>query len=459
MKLAVLGGGGVRSPLLAKSLVTNAKDLNIDEIVFMDNDEEKLRIFGGISQYVANAIDPDVNFYTTLSVEEAVKDAHYVITTIRVEKDEGRYKDEKLAQKYGLVGQETTGIGGFAMSLRSIPILLEYCKVISKLADPNVLIFNFTNPSGLVTQALRLAGFDNVYGICDGPTHFIKSLEKMLGVSHGELDITCYGLNHLSFYRDAKLNGKPYMEELLNHPDLYAKTDMHLFDKELVSVLNNELPNEYLYFFFYNNKVIRSIQEHGGARGELIRDINKRMIAEINKNSDRSPEEIFDIYIRHIIEREMTYFSIESGEKRPEKFTTPTLQEFIDAPDEGGYSGIAIEFIKAYHGNQKTIMPIMVPNNGSIPELEDDDVIEITCEIDNGVCKPRKIENIPELQMHLIRTIKRFERLTVEAIFEKNKLKAIEALMIHPLVNSYDIAKNVLDELLEMYGDYVGKWS
>ncbi|RKO61481.1 family 4 glycosyl hydrolase [Caldibacillus debilis] len=459
MKLVVLGGGGVRSPLLAKSLVANAKSINVDEIVFMDNDPEKLRIFGGLSKFVAQAVDPDIHFWTTTDAEDAVKGAHYVITTLRVGQDESRYMDEKLAQKYDLVGQETTGVGGFAMSLRSIPALLEYCEMISKLSDPNVLIFNFTNPSGLVTQALRTAGYGNVYGICDGPPHFIRTLEQLFGVSHEEFDITCYGLNHLSFYRDAKINGRPVMDELLNHPDLYVKTDMRLFDKELVSILNHELPNEYLYFFFYNDKVIRSIKEHGGARGELIRDINKRMIAEINRLDTQDPERIFDVYIRHIVEREKSYFAIESGETRPEQFPVPTFQEFLDAPDEGGYSAVALEFIKAYHGGKKTVMPLMVPNNGAIPGLKDDDVVEITCEIEKGVCRPRKIENVPELQMHIIKTIKRFERLTVEAIHERNRLKAVEALMIHPLVNSYSLAAKLVDELLEMYKEYVGHWS
>jgi 6-phospho-beta-glucosidase len=459
MKLVVLGGGGVRSPFLAKSLSLNAKELNIDEIVFMDNNEDKLRIFGGISKTVANAIDPDVHFWTTTSVEEAVKDAHYVITTLRVEQDQGRFQDEKIAQKYGLLGQETTGVGGFAMSLRSIPTLKKYCKIINELADPNVLIFNFTNPSGLVTQALRSEGFNNVYGICDGPSHFIQTLEEMLHVTQEEFDITCYGLNHLSFYRDAKINGKPAMDELLNHPDLYKKTDMRLFDKELVQILKNELPNEYLYFFFYHDKVIRSIEENGGARGQLIKDINERMLKAINETDPDQTEEIFNIYMKHIMERERSYFAIESGEARPEEFPIPTLEEFIEQPDKGGYSGIALNFIKAFHGDKKTTMTLMVPNNGAIKELQDDDVIEISCDIEKGVCRPRQIDNIPELQLHLIKTIKRFERLTVEAINEKNRLKAVEALMIHPLINSYHIATQIVDELLDLYKEHVGQWS
>lgn len=459
MKMVVLGGGGVRSPLLAKSLALNARKLNVNEIVFMDNDPDKLQIFGGISKNVVNAIDPDIHFWVATDVKSAVKDAHYVITTLRVGQDEGRCTDEKLAQKYGVVGQETTGVGGFAMALRSIPVLLDYCKQIEQWADSNVIVLNFTNPSGLVTQALRDAGYDNVYGICDGPTHFIRTLEQLLGVQQGQLDITCYGLNHLSFFRDAQLNGKPMMNELLNHPGLYTETSMRLFDKDLVSILNNELPNEYLYFFFYNHRVVRSVEKQGKARGELIQDINRRMISEMKRVGNQDPVRVFDIYMRHLLEREMSYFAIESGQSMTEPFSTPTLQEFIESPDEGGYSAIALNFIKAYHGGQKKVMPLMVPNNGAIPQLRDDDIIEITCEIEKGVCRPRKIENIPELQMHFIRTIKRFERLTVEAIREKSRKKAIEALMIHPLVNSYPIAAQLVDELLDVYEVYVGHWS
>ena len=128
MKLTVLGGGGVRSPFLAKSLTNKAKELGITKITFMDNDEEKLKIYGGIAKRVADAIDSEIEFELTTDVENAVTDANYVITTLRVGQDEGRFQDETIAQKYGILGQETTGIGGFAMSLRSIPVLKEYCK-------------------------------------------------------------------------------------------------------------------------------------------------------------------------------------------------------------------------------------------------------------------------------------------------------------------------------------------
>ena len=458
MKLTVLGGGGVRSPFLAKSLTNKAKELGIKKLVFMDNDEEKLKIYGGIAKRVAAAVDKDVIFELTTDAEEAVTDANYIITTLRVGQDEGRYQDEKTAQKYGVLGQETTGAGGFAMSLRSIPVLVEYCKLINKKSAPGVIIFNFTNPSGLVTQALRNEGFDNVYGICDGPSHFTQQLADFIKADREKFDITCYGLNHLSYFRDAKADGKDVMNDILNHPALFSETEMRLFDRQLLHILHDELPNEYLYFFYYNDKVVDSIKKNGSARGELIKDINKRMLDEIKKTDINDIEKIFEIYMRHLMEREKSYFAIESGQVRPEEFPVPTFEEYVNTPDEGGYSSIALNFIKAVNGKGDISMTLLVPNNGSIKELNDEDVIEITCDISKDGVKQRKIDNIPDAQMQIIRTIKMFERLTVEAIKEKNKEKAIKALMIHPLINTYNIAEKITDEFLELYKEYIGEW-
>ncbi|MBP9477780.1 MAG: glycoside hydrolase [Sebaldella sp.] len=458
MKLTVLGGGGVRSPFLAKSLTNKAKELGITKIVFMDNDAEKLKIYGGIAKRVADAIDSNIEFELTTDAEYAVTDAKYIITTLRVGQDEGRYQDEKMAQKYGILGQETTGIGGFAMSLRSIPILIEYCKLINEKGTPDAVIFNFTNPSGLVTQALRNEGFENVYGICDGPSHFTHQLAELLEVENSRFDVTCYGLNHLSFFREAKIDGKDVTNDIINHKKLFTETEMRLFDRQLLHILHDELPNEYLYFFYYSDKVVESIRTHGSARGALIKDINQRMLNEIKKTDLNNIDKVFKIYMTHLMEREKSYFAIESGEVRPEEFPVPTFEEYINTPDDGGYSSIALNFIKAFGGNGDISMTLMVPNKGSIKELNDDDVIEITCDISKGKVEQRKISEIPDAQMQIIRTIKMFERLTVESIKEKNKEKAIKALMVHPLINTYNIANQVLEEFLVMYKNYIGEW-
>ncbi|MDV4151377.1 6-phospho-beta-glucosidase [Clostridium sp. AL.422] len=458
MKLTVLGGGGVRAPFLSKSLAKSAKELGITEIVFMDNDEKKLSMYGNLAMKISKAIDEDIDFKITLDPIEAVKNADYIITTLRVGQDDGRCYDEELAQKYGVLGQETTGVGGFAMALRSIPVLIEYCNLIKLHSNENSIIFNFTNPSGLVTQALRNEGFDNVYGICDGPSAFIRQLSNLF-TSKGEyLDITCYGLNHLSYFRNPKINGVSVKDLMFNDEKIYTDTELRLFDKSLIDILDYEMPNEYLYFFYYNDKVIRSIAKTGKTRGDLIRDINIRMTENINKVDPDNINEVFRIYATHLLEREMSYFSIESGTVRTEKLVVPSFDEFIKSEDDGGYSSIALNFIKAYTGKENVSMTLILPNNGAISKLQNDDTIEITCDITKGKIVPRKIEDIPEVQLQLISTIKNFERFTVESIKEKNKSKAIKALMIHPLINSYNIASKIVDELLNIYSCYVGEW-
>ena len=181
MKLAVLGGGGVRSPFLAKSIALGAADTGITETVFMDIDEEKLYIYGKIAKRISEMINPDLKFSLTTDAKEALKDADFVITTIRAEGDKGRVFDERTALNLGVLGQETTGAGGFAMALRSIHTLIDYCEQAKAYAKPGAPIFNFTNPSGLVTQALRTMGYGNVYGVCDAPSGFLRQLREMTG--------------------------------------------------------------------------------------------------------------------------------------------------------------------------------------------------------------------------------------------------------------------------------------
>lgn len=163
--MTVLGGGGVHSPFLAKSIVSHGKRVGIKENVFMDNDSVKLNIYGRIAMNIAKRIDPDISFSITTDAKDALTNADFVMTTLRVGGDEGRVYDEKTALKYNLLGQETTGAGGFAMALRSVPALLVYCELSSQVSKPDALIFNFTNPSGIVTQALRGQGYDNVYWV------------------------------------------------------------------------------------------------------------------------------------------------------------------------------------------------------------------------------------------------------------------------------------------------------
>ena len=182
MKLAVIGGGGVRSMFLAKSIAQKAQALDIDELTFMDNDEVKLNIYGKMAKKVASLLCSSLKFTLTSEPVEAVRDADYIITTIRVGGDAMRVKDERIALNLGLLGQETTGAAGFSFAMRSISALAQYCELIKKYSKPNCKVFNFTNPAGVVSQTLRDMGYDFTYGICDAPSGMLTSFAKLYGV-------------------------------------------------------------------------------------------------------------------------------------------------------------------------------------------------------------------------------------------------------------------------------------
>ena len=458
MKLAVLGGGGVRSPFLAKSIALGAKETGITETVFMDTDEEKLYIYGKVAKKISEMIEPDLKFSLTTNAKEALKDADFVITTIRAEGDEGRVFDERTAINLGVIGQETTGAGGFAMALRSIHTLKEYCLLAREVAKKDAPIFNFTNPSGLVTQALRTMGFNNVYGVCDAPSGFMRQLRDML--CDKSLVCNCFGLNHLSWFCDFRIGEKDVLEEILSHKDLYKKTEMRLFDKCLVEDISHKfLPNEYLYFYHYRNKVLDSLLVCDKTRGETILEINKHMLAELREiDIDSDFEKAFHCFMYHYASRENSYFSIESGSEREEKFPVPTAEEYIKQPENGSYAAVALEFIKAMNTGKAVEMVLSVPNDGALDFLSDGDVCEISCTVDKNGVHPHKIDYVPEMQKNLILAVKHYENLTVEAIMTKSKVKAIEALTVHPLIMSYPLAVKLVDAYTERYEKYIGSW-
>jgi len=459
MKLAVLGGGGVRSPFLAKSIVAGADRIGLTRVVFMDKDEQKLRTFGVLAQETARRLNPRIDFSLTTEVVEAVRDADFVITTLRVGGDAARVLDERVALDCGVLGQETTGAGGFAMAMRSIPALRAYGEAIRTHARPGAPVFNFTNPSGLVTQALRSEGFDTVYGICDAPSGFKMQLEKLCQATPDELAFTCFGLNHLSWFREVKLRGRDITAELIANPRLYTETEMNVFPEHLVHLSGDLLLNEYLYFYYFREQAIAAILSAGKTRGETIREINEEMLAELQGlDVAANLEKAFAIFISHHFRRENSYMAIESRHTRPPR-PVPTLQEFLETPDAGGYAGVALRFIEAYHTGRSVDMVLSVPNRGAIAGLEDDDVVEVTCRIDRNGATPAKIGRVPEMQMNLIRTVKFFERNAAHAIREKSIDRAVTALTAHPLISSYSLATRLVAKYLEVHRPFIGTWA
>lgn len=458
MKLTVIGGGGVRSPFLAQIIARKAKDLHIDKVVFMDNDPRKLQIYGTLSEITAMCVEPELDFAVTADAAEALKDADFIITTVRVGGDAARVKDERIALKYGVLGQETTGAGGFAMAMRSVPVILDYCRMVKELSKPGAVIFNFTNPSGLVTQVVRDEGYDNFYGICDGPSEFLQEIANMMNVPREKIHAECFGLNHLSWFRSVKADGEEIIDKILSNPLLFKETENRLFDPDLVKDMGMLL-NGYLYYYYHREKAIENIDKTGRTRGETILEINRRMTEALSgiKIGDNFPYAV-RTYLEYMEQRKNSYMAIESGSGPVQPAQKHGLDSLLNSSDEG-YAGVALGVIEGISAGKTAEAILSVPNNGAIVGLEDKDVVEITCRIQGGNIEPVKIGKVPDIQMSLIRQVKLYERLAAKAIRECNIKTAIYALMVHPLVNSYSLAKKIVYEYIEAHKEHIGNWS
>ncbi|MCL2853904.1 MAG: 6-phospho-beta-glucosidase [Defluviitaleaceae bacterium] len=458
MKLAVIGGGGVRSMFLAKSLVRRAGELGIREIVFMDDNRERLEIYGQMAAETANRIDPSIVFQTTSDARAAISGSDYVITTIRVGGDHMRIQDERIALSHGVLGQETTGAAGFSFAMRSIPALVRYCELIKEVAKPGAKMFNFTNPAGLVSQTLRDMGFDFTFGICDAPSGLLHEVAALYGVEPGEVGARCFGLNHLSFFNSISVKGREVLGELIEDDRLYTHTEMKYFDKNFTRRMGLLL-NEYLYYYFSPETPVSNITGVGATRGELIKDINISMTEELSGLDIRADfDRALAIFEKWYGKRDAAYMSNETGKashKPPFKFD-------IQGKEAGGYAGVALKFIEAARLGKEAEMILCVPNGGAIPWLEDSDIVEISCAISQNGYVPHRVDNadnLPILAVELVRRVKVYERLAAQALRQRCKNEAVESLALHPLVNSYSRAESIFGQYMELNKEYTGEWT
>lgn len=453
MKLTVIGGGGVRSLFLAKSIAQKAQALHITELVFMDNDEEKLRIYGGLAKEVSNRIEPKLTLSLSVDAVEAVKDADYIITTIRVGGDYMRVLDERIALSNGVLGQETTGAAGLSFAMRSIPVLAEYCEIIKQNAKPGVKVFNFTNPAGVVSQALQDLGYDFCYGICDAPSGMLHQFSKLYNVDANMVTGECYGLNHLSFFSSIKVEGREVIQELIEREDAYLKTDMRFFEKDLLQHMGMIL-NEYLYYFFYREQAVDHVLHTVQTRGEGIAYINQKMSKELSSmNIHQDFEACLRCFEKWYGIRENAYMSCETGVRRDKPWSFDLYSQ-----DSGGYAGVALKFIEIMQAKTKGTMILCVPNRGAIPDLQDEDVVEITCNISREGVSPHRVLCPDERALALICRVKDYERLAARAICNRSIQDAIDALFAHPLVASYSLAKKLVSQYLELNAEYCKGW-
>lgn len=451
-KLTIIGGGSVRAPFFANNLAKRAKSMGITTLCLYDNDPEKLRMIGGLAKYVAGKVDPGLLVELETDMDKAITGTSYFVTTIRVGGDHSRVVDEEIAVKNGVLGQETTGIGGLFMAARSIPVLEVYLKRIQELA-PEAWVFNFTNPSGLVTQALRSLGYDRVIGICDTPSSTKIRIGEAMGYDNQEFYMEFFGLNHLSWARKAMYQGKDVLEDILHAPDITEKVgELGMFDQKLIQLIGH-IPNEYLYYYYYRDQAADHIKQSGTSRGRNIEGNNRSMLGELSRmDLEKEPEQALLVYLKHMFSREASYMQIETTKK------VLHVPDELVMPEGEGYAGIAMDYVAAMNSGETRYVVLSVPNEGSIHGLADDDVVEVTCAVDQDGAKPVPIGWVDDDVFALMKSVKAFERLAATAIIEGSFDTAVKALMAHPLIGSFEVAKSIIDDFKELHGEYVRGW-
>ncbi|MBO7297147.1 MAG: glycoside hydrolase, partial [Clostridia bacterium] len=440
MKIGVIGGAGVRTVIFINGLLKRYKKLDIDEVVLYDIDHEKLAIIGKLCRHVVAREGKDLVVREVYDAVDAIKGMDYIVTTLRVGGDHSRVVDEGVALGNGVIGQETTGVGGFSMAVRTIPVLLEYCALIEKHA-PEAWIFNFTNPSGLVTQALHNAGYHRIIGICDAPSSLKYRMAQKLGVAEEDMYVEFFGLNHLSWIKSVQVHGEEIMPRLIEDEDFMSSIqELEIFDRDVVR-MTGMIPNEYLYYYYHREKALANINKSDMTRGQTIEKVNIQMFKELRAmDIDADPEEALQIFLYYMQLRENSYMSIESGSAN-----RPMLEKgSLPVPEGMGYAGVMLDCIEGMQSESGRTLVLSVLNEGSIPFLADDDVVEVTCNVTKNGIEPVKQASVPAMCELYIRLIKRYERLTVEAVRDHSEDKAVEALMMHPLINSYSLAKKLI---------------
>jgi len=444
MKITLLGAG-VRAPFVLRGLASSRADLGLDEVVMHDTDAGRLRVMTALGGYLASEWGAGYAVRGDPDARSAISGARFVFSAIRPGQEAARAVDEEVPLKHGVLGQETTGPGGFAMALRTIPAMLRYAQLIEEAA-PDALLVNFTNPVGIVMQALHDHSQVRAVGICDGPIAMQRSVAEFLGVPREQVHADYFGLNHCGWIHRVLVDGRDRLPELLGRfEELQAADDQwRPFDPALVRAVGM-LPMEYLYFYYYRDQAVAHIRSSGSSRGRQLQDLNDALwpaLRELVSGGDlRGARRAWQ---RAMGERDATYFAREQGTAQP-----------IDADEPGdvfegeGYEGVATAVMAAAVRRLKIPLILNVPNRGAIGGLRDDDVVEVTCLADEHGAHPIAQGRMPDQPLALIEQVKVFERLTVAAAVEGSYDAGLCALLAHPLVPSYPVARAILDDYID----------
>jgi len=421
-KITVIGGGSTYTPELMDGLIKNADAIDCGEVYLLDIDRtNKFKIVAELAQRMVEHAGAKFLLRWGTDIKDGLQDAHFILQQYRPGLLAGRIMDETIPLKYNLIGQETTGVGGFSCALRALPIVEQYVEFVRKWANKDAFIINFTNPSGLISEfVINTLGFENFAGLCNIPINTLQTLAENFNCKRSDIFLHYYGLNHMSWI------DRVYVKGIDRTQDAFNKTykpenvpDSELFERfafESAMILN-----PYLRYYYTTQTMLAEEKEAKatkGTRGEQVQQIERDLL---------------------------------------EKYSDVTLYEKpLELEQRGGsmYSTAAIELIRdlCTKGTKEHIVNIR--NNGAVENLDRSYVLEINARVSQGMIRPVCIQKAHPIAKGLIDTVKTFERLTIEAHLKGSKKKARDALLIHPLGPRLEDVNALLDDLLEANQDY-----
>ncbi len=415
LKIAVIGAGSTYTPELIEGFIVRRESLLVTEIYLMDIDNRKLEIVGGLTQRILHENAMACRVVMTKDLEEAIEGADYVLTQVRVGKLEARIRDEKIPLKYDLLGQETTGAGGFMKGLRTIPVIYQVAKVMERLA-PDAWLINFANPAGMIAEAILNHTSVKAVGLCNCPINMLKDIKEKLPGGAQEFDYEYVGLNHLSWITGVRVDGREVLPDILeNNHKITTMKNIHEIEMQqpLLKAIKS-IPSSYLNYYYFREEQVKHCKAAAKTRGEECKEME---------------EELLKMYADTTLKEK------------------PKLLE-----QRGGayYSTAAISLIDALENDKNEYHVVNVRNGGALPFMEENDVVEVKCLVSRDKITPVALENFENDHIiGLMRAVKAYERLAVKAGFEGDYDSALAALLSHPLIGDYNKAKPLLDEMLE----------
>lgn len=429
IKIVTIGGGSSYTPEFVEGLIKRYDELPVRELWLVDIEagKEKLEIVGNLAKRMVKKANIPMDVHLSLDRREALKDADFVTTQLRVGLLDARIKDERIPLQYGMVGQETNGAGGLFKALRTIPVLMEIAEEIQELC-PNAWLINFTNPAGIVTEALiNYSKHKKVIGVCNVPVHMKMIFARLMNVPPEQVLIKFAGLNHMSYGLDIVVNGESRLDEAL---ELISDPEQQFSMKNIAPIpwepafikALGFIPSPYHRYFYKTKEILQKQLEEfkrGTIRAEVVKELEKGL---------------FDLY-------------------RDENLAIKPPQ--LEKRGGAYYSDVACNLISSIYNDKGDIQTLNVRNNGAITDLPDDAVVEVNCVVTKQGPIPLTVGSLPVAINGLIQQIYSFTKLAIEAAVTGSYEKALLALCINPLITNDVDAKKILDEMLEAHKDYL----